>query len=45
MHNIFEGNTNQKGIQLLTNGVISRSDWIEEAFIMGLIKIIHKGKW
>ena len=45
MKNIFGDNTKQKGIQLLTNTVLSRIDLIEEAFIMGLIKVIHKGKW
>ena len=45
MKNIFGDNTKQKGIQLLTNTVLSRVDLIEEAFIMGLTKVIHKGKW
>lgn len=45
MKNIFGENTKQKGIQLLTNNVLSRVDLIEEAFIMGLTKIINKGKW
>ena len=45
MKNIFGDNTKQKGIQLLTNEVLSRIDLIEETFIMGLIKVIHKGKW
>ena len=45
MKNIFGDNTKQKGIQLLTNTVLSRIDLIEGAFIMGLIKVIHKGKW
>ena len=45
MKNIFGDNTKQKGIQLLTNTVLSRIDLIEEAFIMGLTEVIHKGKW
>ena len=45
MKNVFGDDTKQKGIELLTNKALSRVDLIEGAFIMGLIKVIHKGKW
>lgn len=44
MKNIFGDDVKQGGIELLTEGVYNRIDLIEEAFVMGLIKIIQK-KW
>lgn len=45
MQEIFGNDLNKSGIELLTDGVYNRMDLIEEAFIMGLIKIIHDNKW
>ena len=45
MKDIFGDNTMQKGVQLLTKGAFSRSDLIEEAFVMGMIKFVHGEKW
>ena len=44
MKNIFGDDVKQGCIELLTEGVYNRIDLIEEAFVMGLIKIIQK-KW
>ena len=44
MKNIFGDDIKQGGIELLTKGVYNRTDLIEEAFVMGLIKIIQN-KW
>lgn len=45
MKNIFGNDTKQAGLELLTKGVMNRLDLIEEAFVMGLVKIIHNDKW
>lgn len=45
MKNIFGDDTKQAGLELLTKGVVKRRDLVEEAFIMGLVKIIHNDKW
>lgn len=42
MKDIFNNNNKNGGIELLTDGVFNRIDWMEQAFIMALIKIIHK---
>lgn len=46
MKEVFGGsNKSQKGVELLTKGVLNRMDLIEQAFIMGLIKVIQDDKW
>ena len=45
IRDIFGNDTTQRGVQLLTKGVFSRSNLIEEAFVMGMIKFVHGEKW